>query len=38
MPERRALRGELLEILVGAAGVFPSTLLEALIARMEADR
>jgi hypothetical protein len=38
MPERRAPRGDLLEILVSAAGVFPGALLEALIARMEADQ
>lgn len=35
MPERRAPWGEVLEVLVGAAGVFPGALLEALIARLE---
>jgi hypothetical protein len=38
MPERRAQRGELLEILIGAAGIFPGAVLEALIARLEAGR
>ncbi len=38
MPERRAPRGELLEILIGAAGVFPGAVLEALIARLEGGR
>jgi hypothetical protein len=38
MPERRAPFGELMELLVGAAGVFPGAVLEALIARMEVAR
>lgn len=38
MPERRAPRGELLELLVAAAGIFPGAVLEALIARLEAGR
>lgn len=38
MPGYRAPRGELLELLVSAAGVFPGALLEAMIARMEAVR
>ncbi|KAF0115481.1 MAG: hypothetical protein FD150_1007 [Rhodobacteraceae bacterium] len=38
MPERRAPRGDLMEILIGAAGIFPGAVLEALIARLEAGR
>lgn len=38
MPERRAPWGELLEILIAGAGVFPGAMLEALIARMEGGR
>ena len=38
MPERLALRGEVLEILIGAAGVCPGAVLEALIARLEGVR
>jgi hypothetical protein len=35
MPERHAPWGEVLELLVAAAGVFPGAVLEALIARLE---
>lgn len=35
MPERHALRGDILEALLSAAGIFPGAMLEALIARME---
>jgi hypothetical protein len=38
MPERRAQRGEIMEVLLGAAGLFPGAVLEALIARLEAAR
>jgi hypothetical protein len=38
MPERRALRGEVMEVLLGAAGLFPGAVLEALIARLEVGR
>jgi hypothetical protein len=38
MPERRALRGDIIELLLGAAGLFPGAALEALIARLEAGR
>ena len=35
MPERHALRGDIVELLSGAAGLFPGAVLEALIARLE---
>lgn len=38
MPERPAPWGDLQEILIAAAGAFPGTVLEALIARLEAGR
>jgi hypothetical protein len=38
MPDRRAPLGEILELLSGAAGLFPGAVLEALIARLEAVR
>jgi hypothetical protein len=38
MPERRAPRGEFMELLIGAAGIFPGSVIEALIARLEAGR
>lgn len=38
MPERQALRGDILELLFSAAGLFPGPALEALIARLEAGR
>lgn len=38
MPERRARWGDLVEVLVPTAGVFPGAVLEALIARLEAGR
>jgi hypothetical protein len=38
MPERHTLRGEFMELLLGAAGLFPGAVLEALIARLEAGR
>jgi hypothetical protein len=38
MPERSTPRGELMEILIGAAGIFPGAVIEALIARLEARR
>ena len=37
MPEREALRGDLLDLLFSVNGVFPGPVLEALIARMEAE-
>ncbi len=38
MPERHALRGDILEALLSAAGLFPGAMLEALIARMEGGK
>jgi hypothetical protein len=38
MPERRAPWGDLFELLVPAAGMFPGAVLEALIARLEVGR
>ena len=38
MSERRAPWGDLLELLVPAAGLFPGAVLEALIARLESGR
>lgn len=38
MPERNALRGDILELLFSTAGVFPCAALEALIARLEVGR
>ena len=38
MPERNALRGDILELLFSTAGLFPGPALEALIARLEAGR
>ncbi len=38
MSERRAQRGDIVELLSGAAGLFPTSMLEALIARLEARK
>ena len=38
MPERHVLRGDIVELLSGAAGLFPSSMLEALIARLEGGK
>lgn len=38
MPERHALRGDILDLLFSAAGLFPGPALEALIARLEAGK
>lgn len=38
MPERHALRGDILELLFTTAGIFPGPALEALIARLEVRR
>jgi hypothetical protein len=38
MSDRRAPRGDLVELLSSANGLFPASLLEALIARLEAGK
>ena len=38
MPEREALRGEILDLFASAAGLFPGPALEALIAWLEGAR
>ncbi len=38
MPDRQALRGDLLEFLFSMSGAFPGVMIETLLARMETGR
>lgn len=38
MPDRHALRGDLLEFLLSMSGAFPGMVIETLLARLETGR